>query len=183
MSVYAIICNETNEVYIGSSMNIKNRMWLHRSITNKTMSKQIIDRNNYHVHILEDGFEEVDYHMKEVERWYIENYSCINKNIPGRTKQEYLADNRELILAYNKEYDKINRDKIKARVKKYNDNNKEKRKAQNKAYRDANIDKNKARNKAYRVANIDKIKAREKAYRLKKKQDELNKNLMTVKDD
>ena len=38
------------------------------------------------------------------ERYWIENNQCINKVIPGRTRQEYREQNREHRLEYNREY-------------------------------------------------------------------------------
>ena len=53
------------------------------------------------------------------EGYYIWNYDCINKIIPGRTRKEYRIDNRDKSKEYNinnkikiKEYYNDNRDKI-----------------------------------------------------------------------
>ena len=115
MSVYAITCNETGETYIGSTINIKTRMWQHRSISNTCKSKQIIERNNYTVHILEEGFDDVEYYMLEVERWYIETFPCVNKKIPGRTYKEFNDANKE----QHKAYYQNNKERIKANNKAY----------------------------------------------------------------
>lgn len=56
-------------------------------------------------------------------RWYMKNYDCVNKKIPGRTRSHYYYDNREKILAKQsvdkKQYYIKNRDKIKERSSKY----------------------------------------------------------------
>jgi hypothetical protein len=165
MSIYAITCNETGETYFGSTRNIKTRMVIHRSISNKTKSKQIIERNNYTVHILEEGFDDVEYHMLEVERWYIENYSCINKKIPGRTPKEYRVDNHEQIAAYYQN----NKEQLKANNKAYKIAHKEHYKAYDKEY----YDSNKEHIKAYLAANKEQIKAYKKEWYLRKKQAKL----------
>ncbi len=45
--------------------------------------------------------EEVEYENKwelhNRERYYIENFECVNKNIPTRTRKEYDQDNKEKI--------------------------------------------------------------------------------------
>ena len=48
------------------------------------------------------------YELQARERWYIENNECVNKVVPGRTRQEYRVINRESLKVYHKEYNKQN---------------------------------------------------------------------------
>jgi len=90
--VYKLHCNLTNEDYYGSSENYKQRIGTHKTSTEKQLSKrqcmsrQIIDRNDYQFSIMEVCENKLQ--MKQRERFYFENYPCINKIIPFRTKEE-----------------------------------------------------------------------------------------------
>ena len=95
--IYKIHCNITGEDYYGSTeQDIEERMW-HHKCHKETMSSQIIERDDWCYEIME----EVDYIIKTDllirERYYIENYKCINIIIPYRTKEE------------KREYDKLKR--------------------------------------------------------------------------
>lgn len=50
--------------------------------------------------------------IKERERYYIDNFDCVNKNIPGRSKQEYN-------LEYNKKYYLEHKEDINKKSKEY----------------------------------------------------------------
>jgi hypothetical protein len=67
------------------------------------------------------------------ERYYIENFDCVNKFIPTRTGSEYYRDNKERI----KEYHYENKEKRNEKCREYYKNNKDK----NKQYRDDNKEK------------------------------------------
>ena len=152
MSIYAIECLDTGEVYFGSTINtIKQRMTVHCAPSNHCKSKQIIERGNYTVHILEDGFEDSHDLLHEAERFYIETFPCVNKQVPLRTHQENKAYQKE----YNKEYQKANQDKIKVAQKEY-------------------YLQNKDNQKATYVDRKDKINIRRRANYLKKKQAKAN---------
>ena len=113
--IYRIICNVTKEIYIGSTTDFKTRQKGHRTVSNSTSSKQIIERGNYIFQIIEyfPCNSKKELHTKE--RYYIENNLCINKTIPTRTHQEYHLD------TYNpeksREYYLKNKEKIIERQK------------------------------------------------------------------
>jgi hypothetical protein len=73
--------------------------------------------------------------LQAIERKYIESMTCVNKNIPGRTRHEYYADNKETLEQNSKQWKKMNPEKVKASNKKYKQNpkNKEKQRIQQKA--------------------------------------------------
>jgi len=101
--IYKIHCNITGEDYYGSTeLTMEHRISLHISnaegdSTRRCVSVQIFERNDWSYEIME----EVDYIIRVDllirERYYIENYPCINITIPYRTKEE------------KREYDKLKR--------------------------------------------------------------------------
>jgi hypothetical protein len=48
------------------------------------------------------------------ERHYVQTINCVNRNIPGRTQQEYYQDNHELILEKKKTFDQAHKDQKRA---------------------------------------------------------------------
>lgn len=124
--IYKIECNLTPEVYYGSTTkSLSHRMWTHKN-RRRCSSKQIIDRGNYTVKIVEYYPCDSKIELEARERWWIENNVCINKRIPTRTKIQFYADNIELMRERNKNYNKNNKEKIQAQKKIYRENNKQK---------------------------------------------------------
>ena len=80
------------------------------------------------------------------ERFYIENNTCVNKCVPGRTKKEYRATHKEEA----KEYREKNKGKLKEQRKNWGVKNKEKIKDYN--------ERNKERTNEWRENNKEKIK-------------------------
>lgn len=119
--IYEIKCNETNEIYIGSTIQtIKARMNQHRQIK-RCASKQIIERNNYVVNILEE-VEFIDINdLRIKEQYYIDTTTCINK-----MKAFYTVEDKELNKIKNKdkikEYYEVNKNKILEYKKQYYQN-------------------------------------------------------------
>ena len=79
--------------------------------------------------------------LESREGYYIRNYDCVNKTIPGRTQKEYHNDNKEKIIQYRKEYCKLNKDKILEKNKEWRNNNKDKILKIKKEYYNNNKDK------------------------------------------
>jgi len=79
--IYKITCNITGECYYGKSNSTeKLRLSAHRSKSNHSQSKQIIERGNYTFLIVEDNIEKDN--LTEREHFYITNNECINITIP-----------------------------------------------------------------------------------------------------
>ena len=105
-----------------------------------------------------------------LEGCYIRTLECVNKNIPGRTRQEYEKDNKEKIKATRKQFYEKNKDKLNTKRKEYYEENKDKCKETAKEYRVNNKDKIKAKDNAYYAKNKELIKerrAKHKALKLK----------------
>ena len=113
--VYKIYCNETGECYYGSTEEtLSRRLSKHKGDYKRwkkgkssyMYSYKIIERGNYVISLMEEGeFENRDY-MHARERHYIENLECVNKNVPNRTKKEYMVIFKETHPEYQKEYQK-----------------------------------------------------------------------------
>lgn len=143
--IYEIRCNETNEVYIGSTIkSIKDRMRIHMQRQNCS-SMQIINRGNYAVNILEqfECSEIKDLRIRE--RFYFDNTNCINILRPYLAPEEkaqerkeyqalYRSAHREKNQKYQKYYRKSNEYKINEYKKEYNEANKDRIKEYNKQY-------------------------------------------------
>ena len=138
--IYQIVCYETGEIYIGSTVqDLERRLLCHQAPSNKCNSKQIINRGNYYIELLETYPCNSEYELDRKEGEYQRAIECINRRIAGRTRKEYKEDNKKKIVEQRKEYRKINLEVIKENCKKYNQDNKEKIKAYrqvNKAYND-----------------------------------------------
>ena len=134
--IYKIIDDSNNNVYYGSTIEkyISNRLGGHkklykRYINNKTKYKstscEIIKNNNYHIELVEEVNCNNKFQLLERERYYIENFDCINKNIPNRGKKEYRDNNKKKIKESQKNYYINNKKKKNESTKKYYNNNKE----------------------------------------------------------
>lgn len=109
--IYKILCNQTGEMYIGSTMDLKNRMKCHRAEGNVCRSKQIIDRHDYQVIILEQnnlsGIE-----LLQTEQYYMDLH-------PDRINQKRAFTTYADMLLIAAEYYKNNRDTILEKKKLY----------------------------------------------------------------
>ena len=162
--IYKIESTLGDMVYYGSTTKqyLSQRMTKHRSDYNRWLSGK--DAGKYRSFDLFDeyGIENCkiilveNYPCKSKdeltarEAYYIRNFDCGNKCVPGRTYKEYRENNKDKIAEQGKEYYQNNKDKF----KQYRENNKDKIKQ----YREDNKDKILERKKQYRENNKDKIK-------------------------
>ena len=137
--IYKITCNETGEVYIGSTRRqLSLRMTEHKSdfkrytLGNKDFmtSFRIIERGNYSYSLIETVECENTKQLEARERYYIETHECVNKIIIGRTDKEYREANKDNISRIKEVYYEANKDSIKEYQKQwhrdYRNANKEK---------------------------------------------------------
>ena len=75
-------------------------------------SFQIFDNNNYDIILIENYPCERKDELHARERYYIESLKCVNKQFPGRTKNEYCKIHKEDIKQYNAQYRNENKEKI-----------------------------------------------------------------------
>ena len=129
--IYRIICNNTGNVYIGSTCcALSRRLAQHKSEYNKGKkvgtSFDIIKEGNYQIVLIENVPCNNKEELLRRERYYIENMNCVNKKVPLRTKNEYYEDNKQYFLELNKKYWETNKDKISEKNKQYRENYKDK---------------------------------------------------------
>lgn len=114
--IYKLICSETNNVYFGSSCQpyLSRRLAQHKSPSNSCVSRHFI---NPTIHLIElfpcTCIEE----LRKKERFYIDNYPCVNKQLPGQTPKEYYLANQEQKKEYKKKYYEANQEQILEKIK------------------------------------------------------------------
>jgi len=102
--IYKIMCNISNEIYIGSTiLELNIRLDRHKS-RRSCICRQIIERDNYKIELIKDYPCNSKWELEEEEKKYILENKCINKFIPNRTKKEYYEDNKEHTQEYQKQY-------------------------------------------------------------------------------
>ena len=154
--VYRIFYGDLS--YIGSTINLKERIWKHRSKYNGCSSKEIICYDDFEVEVLAEIYyvkNHLDINLLNLEREYIEQYECVNKYRPILTEEERKeyekSDKRK---EYKKEYKKS--DKYKEYQKEYEKS--DKRKEYQKEYQKS--DKRKAYQKEYQKEHYLKNKSK-----------------------
>ena len=144
--IYRIYDNTNGDVYYGSTANVlRVRMGRHKSVAKsgrKCKSKSIILNDDYVYNEVEKYPCNSKKELETRERYYIENFTCVNKNVPTRTSKEYYEDNKEDI----KQYYQDNKEDLKEYQIKYNQDHKEDIKQY---YQDNKEEKQKKRNKYY----------------------------------
>jgi hypothetical protein len=163
--IYKITDVGYTKFYIGSTIRpLSSRMSSHRYFYKKYLegnyhcvtSFLLFDEfgvQNCKIELLEDYTCENNEQLLKKEGEYIKSCDCVNKQVAGRTKQEYQKDydsqNTEHRKTYLKQYREQNKDKI----KEYYEQNKDRRKE----YIEQHKDRIKAHKKQYREQNKDKI--------------------------
>ena len=106
--IYKIHCNETGEDYYGSTTySLQFRLNSHKSKLNavhRCVSKQIIERGNFKIELVENYPCKTRKELYTRERYYIDNFQCINHVVPTRTRQEYKEHHKEKYKEYNSKW-------------------------------------------------------------------------------
>ena len=124
--VYKLYHEDYPEFYIGSTKDLKERKYCHKSRCNNENSPKynykvyqyIRDHggyNSWNYEILEHIRNSINvYELRNVERKYIKELKpSLNCEIPNRTKKEYYNDNIEYYKEYSKQYRENNREYFK----------------------------------------------------------------------
>jgi len=173
MSVIYRLTDGNNHFYIGSTTNLKRRLYFHRYNSNTCYSKKLCD--DWTCDILEHT-DKVGDDLLWLERKYFDSHYgsplFVNEIRPIATKEEikeyyqqYREQNADKLKEYQQQYREQNADKIKAYHQQYKEQNADKIKAYKQQYREQNADKIKEYFKQYREQNADKLKAKDKVYK------------------
>jgi hypothetical protein len=110
--IYQIVCNLTDEIYVGSTFEptVAKRMVGHRSKFNKCTSKQIIQRNNYSYGLLETIYVNSRDELRKCEMKWFNDLDCINKVKPIRTKTDRKIYNKQYYDSKKQEVSLIKQD-------------------------------------------------------------------------
>ena len=155
--------NNPDMVYYGHTcQTLARRFATHKKIDNRATSKLIIEKGDAIILLIEDYPCETENQATSREAFYILNNPCVNKQIPGRTPQEY-----------KKEYNIINKEKISEKNKIYHEANKVLHLEKMKEYRESHQEEIKAYKKQHAEKNKEKLQEYKKQYYLKKKLEKL----------
>lgn len=118
--IYSIRSYQTNEVYIGSTINsLSKRLGEHKTPKNKCISTNITKYNDVYIELIENFPCNSRIELNKREGEIIRETECINKNIAGRNKKEWLEDNKEHVIEYQSKYKENNEEKIKNQKKEH----------------------------------------------------------------
>ena len=136
-------------IYYGSTIqSLQERLKNHKKKSNRCSSKQIIEKENYQIILIELFPCNTKQELFNRERWYIENNECVNKAIPLQTRKEYreshkveiklnaLNKKKEIYQQQHEWYEK-NKEKLLKKAKEYKNSNKEKIANYQKEYRES----------------------------------------------
>ena len=127
--IYKIV-GETGATYYGSTVrSLKLRMYQHRYYKDTSAYPEIISQMDCEIILIENYPCESRKELVLREGTYIRENPCVNRNIAGRSKKEWIKSNPEKIKANHKKYHKENREEIKAKHKKYYQDNREEKNA------------------------------------------------------
>jgi len=152
--IYVLRSNQTDDVYIGSTTQpLYKRIYQHKKDYkywkngkySYVSSFELIKYDDVYIELLEECPCKNKMELCRREGELIRSMNCINKDIAGRTINEWREDNKEKI----KEYYQENKDKIKMKNEKYIEANKDKIKIRTKEYRETNKDKLKKKYDCY----------------------------------
>ena len=122
--IYKITSPNTEEVYYGSTiLSLKHRFRSHtKNNDDRSYSKKIIEYGDAKIELIENYPCETKQELLWRERYYFDNFECVNKMKPIQSKEE----EREYQKKIRKEYYKKNKERIKIQTQNYRNENKEK---------------------------------------------------------
>ena len=125
--IYKIVSmNNPELVYYGHTcQTLAQRFSSHKKTSNTTTSKQIIDKGDAMILLVENYpcISEDEANVREA--FYILNNPCINKQVPGQTHNEWYEKNRTKCIESMKKYDEAHKEQKKEYDKQYREINKE----------------------------------------------------------
>lgn len=178
--IYEIRCKQTGLCYIGSTTNTLNlRLSDHISSYNKWLKDEApycssfeVIKGDPEIYLLEnfpcDSKREL---FRREGKWQsiLKNF-IVNKNISGRTYDEWKEDNRESIKKKAREYYQKNAEIQRIKRKEYRDSHKDEIKVMKKLWCENNKEHVASKKKIYALENKDKVKQYQAEYRDKKRE-------------
>lgn len=178
--IYKIVCGITGEIYVGSTTKqyLSQRLTAHRNALREwkkgrsgcMTSFTILERENYTIELIEAYPCQCWDELLSREGHWIRQLDCVNKVIPGRTKQEYLEVNKEYFREHHKKYCEANKEQLQAKKKAYLIENKEIVTEKKRLYHQANKEKLNEISHVYYQENKEELQIKMKEYQLKNKE-------------
>ena len=148
--IYVIFSNSKKLYYIGSTtQTLSQRLAKHNSCfksfkngkCNYVTSFDILACDDYQIKLIEDcscsNNKQLQKREGELIKTYtIDGFECVNKNVAGRTLQEWRTDNKDTLAEYQKQYSADNKDRLVERNKQYRETHKEQKKQYNATHRE-----------------------------------------------
>ena len=205
--IYKIIDLAYTEQYFGSTIQpLCARMALHRSEYKKKLNDGIsrcssfilFDKYTPHgckIELVEEFPCSSKSELLKREGYYIQSNNCVNKQVAGRTHNEYMEMNKERIANQRKQFREMNAERLKEQQKKYIEGRRDEILQRRRENRQLNpekfreYDKNKyennrdeilKRNKMYRDLNIERLRDDKRVYYHKNKEIILQRQLQTI---
>ena len=113
--IHKLVDNTNDKIYIGSTCKtLEKRLSEHKSdykrflkgIFNNVTSFDILKNNDYKIELIENCNIKTKQELLARERYFIQNYDCLNKNIPGNFDDKGTQQ-------YQKDYYEANENKLK----------------------------------------------------------------------
>ena len=122
--IYKLVSKSSDDIYIGSTCNpLKQRLsghiWDYKMFLigkqHFITSYHLANYENVQIVLVENFTCQTNAELCKREGYFIRNTMCVNKVVPGRTRQEYRDDNKAELIAKVKKYYTQNKAKIDAR--------------------------------------------------------------------
>ena len=176
--IYKLWSPQGNEIYIGSTINsLAKRLGGHKSKRNCRSKYLFQNYTDVRIELIQEYPCNNKMELNKREGEHIRANNCLNKEIAGRTRQEYYEDNKEKLAEKNKKWYENNKEKLAERHKEYYDSNKGKIAERHKEWREANKEKI----AEYYENNKEKMKEKNKEYYEANKEKILEKNKEKIK--
>jgi hypothetical protein len=169
--IYKLVSYESDDVYYGSTCSTLSKRfsghkcdykrWLNGNGAYIT-SFELVKYNDCQIVLVESVQCKTKDETKAFERKWIENNACVNKYIPGRSREEYRNDNKETKAKTDKLYQERNHEKLTEYYSKYYKDNKERFAGRERQYREDNRERMSEYQTQYRKDNKEIIAERSK---------------------
>lgn len=134
--IYKITSNHTENIFIGSTIRTLTEIeeehaanynrYLKDNTNNYCTSFELIKQPTYEILLIEEVNVEGEADLSKIKGTYIKNTpNCVNKQIAGRTQEQWNKDNQEHRSKLAKERYQNNKEDKKLKTKEYYQNNKE----------------------------------------------------------